>query len=414
MQKLAASILLTPFFVSTVCAEVALLDDSTLASHSGQAGLTIDTSSLTKLTEFEYLDSDMFTNPAIKVGGHGNNGHPNNTFYTDQLDNLRVNISIQNANANTSEEGHLYGFAQFRDLAKTYLENGNTMAEEDFKDLAEGKDPRRNHLEVDDKQYYEEGDLIIHYAYLDPWEKDGGQQAYANGSGLSGKNFVNASYEDAENLVNRAVDFKYSINEIGLAFDGAQLGQTAQTNKSLKSGLSSSDSSGSTSTTLMSNFSIQGYLGPHDLHIKAFKDDSHNLNDNGITWNSYFKVTDLDVYLDLSGIQISNLQIHNNRGDLSGLNLDTQDNSVGNSSFGFAHAEREIYSMKEAVLDVIGAEQGTDKSKKKTKKDAIAFNTRFKGDLDIQHFSFGDTGESIGEFFITDMYFNSRLTITPR
>ncbi|MFT6907777.1 MAG: hypothetical protein ACJAS1_004463, partial [Oleiphilaceae bacterium] len=268
---------------------------------------------------------------------------------------------------------------------------------QDFEDLAAGKDPKRNHLAVDDKKKYSEGDLVIHYGYLDPWEKDGGYDAYIAGEGLSGKNFITGSYEETENLVNRSVDFKYSINEIDVP-----PGSTAAVSKVDNV---SSLNSGTMSTRLMSNFSIQGYLGPHDLHIKEY-----NVNNNGITWNSYFKVTDLDVYLDLSGIQISDLEIHNNRGDLSGLNLSTMDNSIGNSSFGFAHAQREIYSIKDADLK----DDNSSKESKKKNKEAIAFNTRFKGDIDIKHLSFGDTGTSIGKFFITDMYFNSRLTITPR
>lgn len=417
MRNHPAILCLPLFYTSIAFADVAMLDDSELSGHTGQAGLTIDTSNLGSFSEFEYMDINFTNLQNIQVGGHGKDPSIENSFYTDRLDNLRVNISLTENNDASQDTGFIYGFSQFRDLANTYLQQGNTAATEDFEDLAAGYDPKRNRLSVDDKKNYQEGDLIIHYGYLDAWEKDGGFEAYQSGTGLSGNSFVNANYHEAEQLANNAVDFKYSINEIGLAFDGSAIGSISQNTSNNISALSSEGSKGSTSTRLMSNFSIQGYLGPHDLHIKEFDDfdsDHENTNNNGITWNSYFKVTDLDVYLDVSGIQISDLQIHNNRGDLSGLNLETHDNSVGNSSFGFAHAQREIYAVKNAVLDVIGSSDSDNDEKKKNKKDGIAFNTRFKGDIDINHLSFGDTGTSIGEFYITDMYFNNRLTITPR
>ncbi len=397
---------------SNVLADVTFLEDSELSIHTGQAGLRIDTSSLNLFANLDPIDTGLLNLQTINVGGHGNDGPHANTFYTNHLDNLRVNISLTENVTPSEDNTFIYGFSEFRDLATTYLANGNTASKQEFEYLASGIDSTRHHLEVDKKKTYDEGDLVIHYGYLDPWEKDGGFDAYINGSGLSETNFITSSYAEAESLVNRSVDFKYSINEIGITPGTNHLGSLPANTKT--SNNVSELNSGSASTRLMSNFSIQGYLGPHDLHIKAYEantnQSSSQQNDNGLTWNSYFRVTDLDVYLDVSGIQISDLEIHNNRGDLSGLNLDTLDNSVGNSSFGFAHAQREIYSVKNAVLK---DDNSSDDEKKKL-KDGIAFNTRFKGDIDINHLSFGDTGTSIGEFFITDMYFNNRLTIIPR
>tara|TARA_R110001592_G_scaffold175466_1_gene414620 strand:- start:43308 stop:44540 length:1233 start_codon:yes stop_codon:yes gene_type:complete len=410
MKKIRIFLCVPVVTSSYLLADVKVLDDSELSLHLGQAGLTIDTKSISEIGDFEYIDNNLANFQNINVGGHGNDGSLASSFYTNRLDNLRVNISLTENISPSEDNSFIYGFSEFRDLANTYLANGNTTSTEEFQNLASGIDSKRNYLDVDDKKKYDERGLIIHYGYLDPWEKDGGVDAYAAGEGLSGKNFITASYEETESLVSRSVDFKYSINEIGISYRNNQLG----TNSSGSINNVNALNSGSTSTRLMSNFSVQGYLGPHDLYIKEYNvnEDSTSLpiNDNGITWNSYFKVTDLDVYLDVSGTQISDLEIHNNRGDLSGLNLSTTDNSVGNSSFGFAHAQREIYSVKNAVL---ADDDSTTKAKKKL-KDGIAFNTRFKGDIDIKHLSFGDTGISVGKFFITDMYFNNRLTITPR
>jgi len=409
MRFTPAALLLTFPFV-TVSADVRMLEDTELSGFSGQAGLTVDTYFIdNQAKEFEYQDVFIPDLDTIRVAGHGNNAHAN-PYYTGQLDNIRIDVNQLNPAASQGESGFYYGFSKFRDMAAIYLDNGNTVSEEAFLALANGQDAKREYLEVDDKKRYAEGDLVIHYNYLDAWEKEGGFKAYREGNSLSGNDLVNTSYEQAEQLASSAIDFSYVVNEIGMNYAG--LGAFAETGRSADASVNASNEA----TRLMSQFSVQGYLGPHDLHIKEYSDETHGVaGENGLTWNSYFTITDLDVYLDIKGIQISDLQVHNNRGDLSGLNLETQDNSKGNSSFGFAHAQREIYAVEDAVLDVFNrADADEDDDKKKKKKDGIAFNTRFKGDIDINHLSFGDTGTSVGKYYITDMYFNSRLTILHR
>jgi hypothetical protein len=401
--------ILTSFNVQ---AEVKMLNDYQLSRHSGQAGLTIDTSSIFNANEFDFIDTNMLNTLNMKVGGHGNDGTPANSFYTNRLDNLRVNLSLAGSNSSQEYNNFMYGFSEFRDLASIYLENGNTESAEAFKSLASGIDSKRGELAVDDKKRYDEDDLLIHYSYLDPWEKDGGFDAFNSGSGLSGNDFKSSSYQEAEELATRSVDFKFTIGEVGIANGSGVFGGLKNSSQSNFNTLKSNVGTGSTSTKLMSNFSMQGYLGPHDIHIKNYVNEtsdnvSKNQNDAGITWNSYFKVTDMEVYYDVSGIQVSDIQIHNNRGDLSGLNLSTSDNSEGNSSFGFAHAQREIYSIP-------STNPNDSDSTQPQNKEGVAFNTRFKGDIDIGHLSFGDTGTSIGRYYITDMYFNNQLIITSR
>ena len=410
MRFAPAALLLTFPFV-TVSADVRLLEDTELSGFSGQAGLAVDTYLIdNQVKEFEYQDVFIPEFDAIRVAGHGDNAHAN-PYYTGQLDNIRIDVNQLDPAASQGDSSFYYGFSKFRDMAAIYLDNGNKVSEEAFLALANGQDSKREYLGVDEKKRYAEGDLVIHYNYLDAWEKDGGFKAYREGNGLSGNDFVNSSYEQAEHLANSAIDFSYVINEIGMNYTG--LSSFAETGKAARD---ASINASNESTRLMSQFSVQGYLGPHDLHIKEYTDEAHGVaGENGITWNSYFTITDLDVYMDIKGVQISDLQVHNRRGDLSGLNLQTQDSSKGNSSFGFAHAQREIYAVKDAVLDVFNrADADEDDDGKKKKKDGIAFNTRFKGDIDIHHLSFGDTGTSVGKYFITDMYFNSRLTILHR
>ena len=97
----------------------------------------------------------------------------------------------------------------------------------------------------------------------------------------------------------------------------------------------------------------------------------------------------MDFYLDIAGVQINDMAIHNKRGDLSGLD--------GTSSFYFAHTISEIYAIKDDVLKMNDAAGTVDFV------DGVAINTRFKGDMDIKHLSFGDTDVSIGKLYWTDI-----------
>ena len=362
------------FSLSTF-AEVKFLEDEQLSEHSGQAGLTIDLSNLNNTVEFEYVDVGTLTGPSYLVGGHGDSH--TNPYYTQNLDNLRVNISLTADPNDPNNEGLAYGFSEFRNLAELYLSEGNKSSTEEFEKLAQGYDPLRGNLSVENRKKYKEGDLVIHLNYFDAFEKDGGQDAYSEGKGLSGNSFIDSTIDEANQLISSAIDFKYSINEVDMSYGSNLLGfSTAHRNANPRSQESDPDNLSNT-TRLMSNFSVEGYLGPHDLHLEEItRNNTEALNDEdrlGITWNSYFKVTDLDVYLDIAGIQISDVQIHNDRGDLSGINLETQDNSVGHSSFGFAHAQREIHALQDEYW--LPKKYG---DKKKKKRKGISFNTRFQ------------------------------------
>ena len=110
------------------------------------------------------------------------------------------------------------------------------------------------------------------------------------------------------------------------------------------------------------------------------------------------------MYLDIAGLQISDMQIHNERGDRSGLD--------GTSSFDFAHSIREIYAVKDAVVKLNSPGGVNGSNNYADYVDGIAINTRFKGDIDIGALSFGDTGQSIGQIFMTDVESDTRWVIS--
>ena len=118
--------------------------------------------------------------------------------------------------------------------------------------------------------------------------------------------------------------------------------------------------------------------------------------DSKITGDVFFN-TNVDYYLDIAGIQYKGLHLHNERGDLSSMNRNVTDTGY-TSSFGFAHARREIYAVKDTVLNLDYSAPNPIQG-----DDGMGFNTEYKGDYDIGHLSFGDTGTSIGEIYLTDV-----------
>lgn len=381
---------------SGVMAELQMLDEDGLQEVTGQAGLTIDVESQWEIGEFAYHDAGYLLIQGIRMGGNsmGNGTGTGGTL----LDNLRLEIDI--AGDGTGDDNLLaYGFSNMRDIAQEYVDAGNTHNE--FADIASGIDSTRGDAAVDDKKVYGDGDLVIHFDFTDGWRNEGGYNAYDTAG-----RFGTDDYETAEVILEHAVDFRLEIDGIGLASSDYTVGNAGlDVDGNHTSGLHEGDAG---TTTLISQLGIQGYLGPEDLHIEnngnGF-DGSGPLGagtgkaDSKIYWGSYFKITDLDVYIDIAGVQISDLEIHNERGDLTGL-----DNT---SSFNFAHSIREIYAVKDAVLNLQDLSTGGNGY-----VDGIAINTRFKGDIDIGAISFGDTGKSIGKIFITDMQSTTNWVIS--
>jgi hypothetical protein len=82
-------------------------------------------------------------------------------------------------------------------------------------------------------------------------------------------------------------------------------------------------------------------------------------------------------------------------------------------SFGFAHSKRDIYAVKDSVLNLatVFGHAGTTNNPVGY-VDGIAINTRFKGDIDIGALSFGDTGTSIGAIYLTDVTSTTNWTIS--
>jgi len=378
-----------------VCAETKLLGDSELQGVTGQAGLTIDVETQWEIGEFAYRDAGYLLIQGMRMGG---NSMGNGTGTGgDLLDNLRLDIDIAGDGTVAGDNTLTYGFSAMREIAQKYVDEGNFDG--NFASVASGVDASRDGVIVDDKKVYNDGDLVIHFDFTDGWANEGGFSAYQ-----AANRFSTDDYTTAEGILEHSVDFRLEIDAIGLARSDYEVGSAGL---DIDSGGPSEGAVGT--TTLISQLGIQGYLGPEDLHIQNNGNGFDGTGplgagsgdaDSKIYWSSYTKVTDLDMYIDIAGVQISDMEIHNERGDRTGLD--------GTSSFDFAHSIREIYAVKDAVLNM----HPTSNALADNYVDGIAINTRFKGDIDIGAISFGDTGKSIGSFYITDLESTTNWTIS--
>jgi hypothetical protein len=427
-------------------AELKALDDSTMSEMTGQKGLTIDLETKWSIGEFAYHDAGLVVLKDLSMGGN-----PNDAAGNSMLDNIRMEIDIAGSGAlTTSGPDNLlkYGFSNVKNLAYIHVANGNgdaDIAAAAAGSLAVGggaaiggtvsRDINGN--AIDDEVFYGDGDLKIHFTFTDAWQKAGGFAALATGNGVygatTGVSLANVDYATALDIGTRAVDFEFSIGQIALAASSyatdGRLGTAVIEKTDHVTGL---DATADT-TTLISDLNIRGYLGPADIHIEnngngfgadgssnpATGANASGNADSKIHWDSFFRVTDLDVYIDIAGVQLSDIKIHNIRGDVTSLNTTVVGFDAGTGapiientgSFGFAHSKRDIYAVKDAVLNLstLSAQTGANVA---GYVDGVAINTRFKGDIDIGALSFGDTGTSIGAIYLTDVTSTTNWTIS--
>lgn len=386
-------------------AELKSLDDMVMRDISGQAGLTIDSTTKFEVGEVAYQDAGFLLFQGFRMGG---NSFSNGTGTAGSfLDNLRINIDV--AGDGTGNDNVLpYGFSNMREIGQLYVDEGNVDVV--FADVASGVDSTRGNIAIDAERTYDDGDLVMHFDFTDGFANEGGFDQYR----AAGR-FISDDYHTAELVLEHAVDFRFEIDAIGIAKSSYVVGSAGlDIDGNHTTGLHEGSAG---TTTLISQLGIQGYLGPEDFIVtndgngfgadgSGVDLDGNGLPDSGtgnadstITFSRYFKITDLDMYIDIAGVQIRDMELHNERGDRTGLD--------GTSSFDFAHSVLKIFAVKDAVVnmqDFISGGTGY--------VDGIALNTRFKGEIDIHHLSFGDTGNSIGEIFITDMESTTNWTIS--
>lgn len=455
-------------------AELKALDDTLMGEMTGQAGLTIDIETKWTLGEFMYKDGGSVVIQNINLGGSTNAADNVASANNGYLDNIRLTIDVAGAgNGTTLGDNYLqYGFSNIIGLAAIHLMAGNTDAGMVGAGTAGTRGPvdvsRTDStgaaLLIDRAKFFGNGDLVIKSTFTDAWQKGGGFAAYANGqgdadwaqasTGAAGTTSLKTlGFAGAQEIASNAVDFNFGFEVLGLTDSTYKAGDAASgvdaqaSTRGMGMVIHKQDKVNgydpdTTTTTLISDLTINGYFGPSDFIIQN-KGNGFGANANGynfgdanshIQTNRYIRITDLDVYIDIAGVQIKDLKIHNDRGDKSGL-FQEQDASDGifknTSSFGFAHTSREIYAVKDNVLDLnravalTGGSAGfgaalaaaapnlaTTAIRANYYTDGIVLHNKFKGDIDIPHLSFGNDGRSIGEIYLTDYTNETKMTIS--
>ncbi|MFV1872183.1 MAG: DUF6160 family protein [Oleiphilus sp.] len=411
-------------------AELKALDDSTMGELTGQAGLTIDVETKWSIGEFAYVDAGAVVLKGISMGGNSNEGT------NSMLDNIRITLDV--AGATAADNTLAYGFSEVKGLAAVHVggfgntDTGMQAAAAGFGTQTGASIDVASGDVIDDERVYGDGDLKLHFGFTDAWQKGGGFAAYAVGAGADGSggttDMTNLTYAAAREIASTAVDFEFQIDAIAIADStygdaaGTRLGTEVIQKTDHVTGLDT-DAGADTTTTLISDLSMKGYLGPVDILIEnngngftstdAARDGwlaattgaarQSGDADSKIHWDTFVKVTDLDLYIDIAGVMLEDIKIHNVRGDITTLD--------GTASFGFAHSKRDIYAVKDAVLNLetLSAPTGANAP---GYVDGIAINTQFKGDIDIGALSFGDTGTSIGSIYMTDVTSTTNWTIS--
>jgi len=426
-------------------AELKALDDSAMGELTGQKGLTIDLETKYTIGEFAYEDAGMVVFKDLSLGANTNTTL-HNINADGLLDNIRITIDVAGTGAVDNALGGVdntlnYATSEVIDLAKVHVgvysnsDSGLQAA------AGLGIDVLSNTggSAIGEKKTFGDGDLVIHLGFTDAWQYGGGLQAYKNGTGSDGLGALGVdgdatldsgmgdiTYAGAYEVLRRAVDFNHSIGKIGIASstEVANVGSVVmESHADLTGGVQGAAiiDTTTTTTTLISGLSINGYLGNVDISIEnhgnGFSGGQLGAGfgeaDSKIYWDTFFEVTNLDVYIDIAGVQITGMKINNSRGDDTSINGETYDLDgnldfqSGTSAFGFAHSKRTIYAVNEDVVSAGELFLGGNGF-----VDGVAINTEFKGDMEIGALSFGDTGTSIGSLYWTDIRSTTNWTIS--
>lgn len=476
-------------------AELKALDDSTMGEMTGQAGINIDVKTKWQLGEFMYSDANANERGGsvivqnVTLGGStatheaafGNGGY---------LDNYRLLLDVAGGGGTNGANSLNFGMSTTTGLSTiVVLANGGAASPTNdpetvaasafFAATAQGAargapiDMDRiglngEYMYIDRSRTYGNGDLVIKSTFTDPWQKGGGFDDYAAGTGAAffgstddSTSVAELTYSNANTIMSKSVDFNFSFEVLGLASSAYNAGDAASNvvASQASSGQQYATANGislgnvihktnhatgydpdTTTTTLISDLSINGYFGPSEFILRnrgngfGNNNATYNYGDaiSGIETSRYIAITDLDVYIDIAGVAIKDLKIHNNRGDLSGLNQvinPTNGLMENTSSFGFAHGSRDINAVKDNVLDLgrgVAAAGGaagfatflagnpdmTTAARAVMYTDGIKMRNKFKGDIDIPHLSFGNDGRTIGAIYLTDYQSDTTLVIS--
>ena len=354
-------------------AELKQIDDAQMSNLTGQSGLTIDIEFGHEVGEFMYKDEGSIVMQGMRIGGMDYSSEVG-TQYSAAAD-VAGDLDYSGAS-----EDPFIGLQGGNKLLN------NARIEIDVADGVETFDWAWSYWSapncVDCQYIANDGDLIIHGSVTNPF-------------------IVSRSYQ--------AVDFGIELDKFALKDSSYVAGDDIVD--------ASGTSSTAQSTTIFSNMKMEGYMGGFDWIIEnkgnGFTD---GIADSKIKINTFFEITDMEYDFNIVGVRYEGIKIHNHRGNLSYFHHDQNDStrppSTQATSQGFAQSNNHIYAVKDAVLRIDSAAGLNGGSNVADYVDGVAFQSRFRGDMDITHLSFGDTGMSIGEQYWTDMDFQTNRVLS--
>lgn len=361
-------------------AELVAMDESALSATTGQAGITIDIEAQVAIGEIAYQDGTggFIGIEDVRIGGTTDGAA---TGVSGSLDNVRLTIDVADGT-----EALQHGSSAFA------LYN-NTVGTGAWTEVAN----------ADDAYVGSDGDLVIHIGSVSPL--DGTQYDPSNGSVMaSGFNGATGNaFSDVIEDFKNAVDFGMEVGAVKLHDSGYVVG------------------SKSAGTTLVSGIAIEANVGPVDIIIQNNGDGfdaATGLADSAILFNAYFEVTNMDMTVDIAGVTMTGMKIHNNRGesgiqqfDASGA-IVNKTNAAGNNieTFGFAHAEGSIRADRIVARTKLTPTDFAPGSE----VEGIAMNLAFSGDMDMENINFGAgaAGTNIGSVYMTDIVVDASMTIS--
>jgi Family of unknown function (DUF6160) len=413
----------------TSSAELKSMDDEVLSSVTGQKGLTIDIDYGVEIAEFMYKDAGALVMQGIRVGGMN---HCDDTTigasggsYTCDEDNVGTSFNAVDGIAidNLDPQNPLYG-----PLSNSHGTTGRNNIRIEVDIAGDGSDLGNNgfiphplagfpDIPIPDNQFF--------WAW--------GQ--FTNSGGLLGCggngncNFVAGDgdlFIHGKPIDNFGPD-AYSIGDFGMEMDRFALKDSNYVAGDDINNLGGS-AGVSQETTIISDFRMEGYDGAFDILLEnkgngfGEYDSVGGFTETGvgdaaskIRWNHMFEITEMEYTFDIAGIRYEKMRVHNRRGDRRMFDFLTQEDfglgpATGTSVF--AQSVTNIYAVKDNVISLNSAAGVNGSNNRADYVDGITLDSRFVGDMDIGHMSFGDTDQSIGEQYWTDMDIDTVLTIS--
>lgn len=404
-------------------AEMKMIDDGQLSNVTGQQGLTIDIDMAIEVGEFMYQDGGSIVMQGLRLGGMDRttgevgtkysaadgiiadaddspSGYTGSAGGTTGLNNVRVHVDVAGDGTDIGNNGTIYNFNPLDPLNPTPV----GIPDNFFR--------------------WAWGDAI---AVGGPPGSGGGATSCGNNYNCGmvlgdGDLFIHATFTDSDN---NETGRPHTIADFGMELDAFKIKAS-----SYVAGDDIVDRSGTAttaqSTTIMSNLRMEGYFGGFDLLLEnkgngfGQYDAVGGYTETGIgdaaskiKVNSFFEVTEMEYTFDIVGVRYEKIAIHNKRGNHDMFDFLSAEDFVASPGYGisdsqgYAQGNTQIFAVKDDVLHV-----GSGTGGRSDYTDGIAMNTRFQGDMDIGHLSFGDTNISIGKFFYTDMNVLTNHTIS--